>query len=163
MEYNLLKKIEKPLAYFQPNEAALRSPYPSQDFINPGVGNINRDFDIFVPLHCFTNLHCSTKADASESDQVGFGSSAVLPISDAPPKPTSAPLTPLPSSLLKEKLDEDIPDDIKSTNELKRKLVGDDIFNQFMHPEIKTAKLKIEASAVSSPKKSSTKHKFKLH
>ncbi len=162
MEYNLLKKIEKPLGYFQPNEAALRSPYPSQDFINPGVGNINRAFDIFVPLHCYTNLHCSTKAnDASESDQVGFGSAAVSHFSDAPPMATSAPLAPLQSSLVEEKLDQGLPDDIKSTNELKRKLVGDEIFNQFMHPKIKTSKLKIEA--VSSPKKSSRKHKFKLH
>lgn len=163
MEYNLLKKIEKPLTYFQPNEAALRSSYPSQDFVNPGVGNIIRSYDIFVPLHSHDYLHRSRKA--GEPDQVGFGTplpSSEVPFQDPASLQFPTASDPLPSE---DKLNADFPDEIKSTNERKRKLMGDDIFHQLMHPKIKTSKFKIEGQATHGSTKKSvpSKHKFKLH
>jgi hypothetical protein len=164
MEYNLLKTIEKPLTYFRPNEAALQSSFPSQDFVNPGVGNIIKSFSVFVPLHTHDYLHLSQKSN--EADQLGFGSP--LSSSDGPAQAVASSQIPVkyaasPSTLVDTV--SDIPEEIRSTNERKRKLVGEDIFEQFMHPKIKTSKFKIENQGAPRvlPKKSSTEHKFKLH
>lgn len=172
MDYNLLKRIQKPLGFFKPDEAALRSSYPSQDFINPGVGNVNLAYEIFVPIHCHQSQYCSTKAN--ESDQVGFGSpssAATSATSQAPPanslpsaaSSSASAAASSSSSPVDVRQNEVIPEEIRSMNERKRKSVGEDFYNEFMKTKIKTAKLKIKEEPAQSPKKSSTQHKFKLH
>jgi hypothetical protein len=185
MEFNLLKTIEKPLTYFRPNEAILQSPFPSRDFVNPGVGNVIKSYSIFVPLHTYNYLHRLQKTN--EADQLGFGSplsssdgsaagsAQSVAYSRIPEKYTASPSTPLIPADTKLTISSisDIPDEIQSTNDKKRKLVGEDIFEQFMHPKIKTSKLEIEnkvkvapaAAYKVLPKKPSAehKHKFKLH
>jgi hypothetical protein len=184
MEYNLLKTIEKPLSYFRPNEAILQSPFQSRDFVNPGVGNVIKSFSIFVPLHTYDYLHRLQKTN--EDDQLGFGSplsssdgsAQSVAFSRIPEKYTASPSTPLIPADTKLTISSisDIPDEIRSTNDKKRKLVGEDIFEQFMHPKIKTSKLETEnkvkvapAAALLAPKvlpkkrSPEHKHKFKLH
>jgi len=181
MEYTLLKKIERPLACFIPREADLRNPYPSVDFVNPGVGSICKNYSIYVPLYANHLPHGITKVS---NHQIGAGASntepSKVPISRQLPSSTfgrggafisetDKPEAPLSQNLSSE--------DVTSANDKKRKLLGDDdIFNAFMHPKIKTSKVNFgdisdsatgKASALADRVKqkqpTQSKYKFKLH
>ena len=76
MEYNLLKTIENSVGgNFIPNEKYPRlSPYPATDFVNPGLGQISRLYNFYVPLPTNYNLHQINKKITNVSDNLeGFG------------------------------------------------------------------------------------------
>ncbi len=154
MEYNILKSIEDPVGYHRPLLNQLQSPFPNKDYVNPGVGITTRLFDVFVPIYYDKSPHCSTKA----IDQQGFGE---LNNSNKPEDSFGSPLaqniTKIETS--KDQIKEtnqhmkDVSSDekeIEESNLKKRNLLGNDIFQAFMHPVIKTTKLSLGEPA---PKK----------
>jgi len=130
MEFNLLKHIEKPLGHFPPNLHILQSSSHATDFVNPGVGNVNKKYSVFVPLHSAvlpTHTSSKVKSDSSPAlDQKGFGE-----IASKPPAAGD-------SNHKSEKPE----DEVEQLNSRKRKLVGDEIFESFMNPKVKTSVLK---------------------
>lgn len=70
MEYSLLKKSDVFMTMDQ-NDLFLNTSYPSQDFINPGCGNIIKPFCIYVPIYAHQNVYQQQKVN---SNQLGFGS-----------------------------------------------------------------------------------------
>lgn len=171
MEYSLLRTIETPLGYFDPIQSLLQSPYQSIDYINPGLGGLARLYDVYVPIHYTNPPHCSNKI---VTDQQGFGSNNVtsdqnqLQINSQFPTENSTIATeiqdfnessavqreetargskdretlgiPSGNDIANDKGQEEI--DLK--NEKKRKLLGEGVFEAFMHPAVKTAKLSIK-------------------
>ncbi len=153
MEYSILKSIENPISYQTPLLNRLRSPYPNRDYVNPGIGQSARIFDIFVPIFQQKPPHCSNKA----IDQQGFGDSSesikAESSSDLLTKnnnKTDPDAKTFDQRNRNDSIDVDEADeiDVKKANERKRKLLGSEIFDAFMHPVIKTAKLSLK-----SPKK----------
>lgn len=144
MEFNILKTIETPVAYQNPVLSQLHSPYPDRDYVNPGIGGATRIFDVFVPIYYEKPTHCSNKA----VDQQGFG--ALTNLTRLPDQETKTSEQKESEDQLldensKERKDESSKDEpeskIEIENERKRKLLGNDIFEAFMHPVIKTTRL----------------------
>lgn len=62
MEYNLLKTIEGNLGFNRSTSTYPKlTPYPANDFVNPGLGQISRLYSFYVPLHSHYNLHSVSK------------------------------------------------------------------------------------------------------
>ena len=70
MEYNLQKWLE-PTFYSPANN--LISPFPSTDFVNPGIGNVVNLFSTYVPIHSNTMLHPIEKKLDTALMQEGSG------------------------------------------------------------------------------------------
>lgn len=158
MEFNILKSLDSSssIPYQHPLLNQLHSPFQSKDFVNPGIGGSTRIYDVFVPIYYQKPPYCSTKL----VDQQGFGetkeeennsaSSSVKIVKvtkddkddNATKEETNEPLDESP--------DESEPEVL---NQQKRKLLGEDVFEAFMHPVFKTSKISLQASA---PKKIKT-------
>ena len=145
MEYNLLKTIESPLSSAVTNQIIPRlSPYPATDYVNPGLGQISRLYNFYVPLPANYNLHHIKKkvANVNVSENLeGFGKVESDKTND-------------------EQFSQD--EDPIEFNEIKRKRLGEPIQDSFLHPKlIKTNKITFE-SEPSKPKKLSEKSKSTL-
>lgn len=134
MEFNILKKIQQPVSYLQPDLSQLYTSVPNKVFINPGVGNVAKSYSIFVPIYSHSNPHSSNKT----SLQTGFGALDKSNSDKADKGQNEAEPHLSPSSPESE---------IAKFNDRKRQLLGDDIFNSFMHPKIKTGKLELKQPA----------------
>lgn len=144
MEYNLLKTIESPLSSSVTKQIIPRlSPYPATDYVNPGLGQISRLYNFYVPLPANYNLHHIKKKVANVSENLeGFGKAD----SDRTNE--------------EEHISQD--EDPIQFNEVKRKRLGESIQESFLHPKlIKTNKITF-ASETSKPKKPSEKSKSTL-
>ncbi len=164
MEYSLLKTIESPLGYFNPLQSMLQSPYQSTDFVNPGIGGLAKLFDVYVPIPYYTPPYCSNKT----TDQQGFGSTLagataattnIAATSSANPNPQENEQQIFgygepdkPTYMTKEKelgnnttspevKVTDFEKQLRKINDNKRKLIGTEVFEAFMHPSVKTAKI----------------------
>ena len=62
MEYNLLKTIEGNLGLNSASSTYPKlTPFPANDFVNPGLGQISRLYSFYVPLYSQNNLHSVSK------------------------------------------------------------------------------------------------------
>jgi hypothetical protein len=61
MEYNLQKLIEPSFYTPQQNHLQGLTPYPSKDFINPGIGSTIKLYSIYQPIHAPAPLHSIDK------------------------------------------------------------------------------------------------------
>lgn len=158
MEYSLLKQIESPIGFVFPTSTYPQlTPYPAQDFVNPGLGHIARIHSFMVPLHVQDNLH-NIQKQTSElennltteelktnlNDQIGSGDGDDNDI-----------------------LQKQINSDPESFNDRKRQLLGDSVYHTFLHPKkIKIGEMELSSNknndkqTISVPKKKDIKHKF---
>ena len=162
MEYNLLKTIENGIGCpFIPNESFPRlSPFPATDFVNPGLGQISRLHDFYVPLYSNHNLH-EIRKKASLDNLEGSG------VSENDATDSNDQITPNKDNLI-----DQIKQDPVEFNLEKRKRLGSAIQESFLHPKlIKTDTLILKRPMKSDTKKQTTKnelpksivkHKFKL-
>ena len=155
MEYNLLKTIENGIGCpFIPNESYPRlSPFPSTDFVNPGLGQIARLHDFYVPLYSNRHLHEIKKKVSLDNLE---GSGALENVNDT----------------IDETSEEQMKEDPEKFNLEKRKRLGPEIQESFLHPKL----IKTDTIVLKKPDKSETKktkvvnnyptvglkHKFKL-
>ena len=147
MEYNLLKSIESPLSAVVTKQIFPRlSPYPATDYVNPGLGQISRLYNFYVPLPTNYNLHQINKKITNVSDNLeGFG------------KVDSDKTNVEEDSTIGE-------EDPIEFNEIKRKRLGEPIHESFLHPKlIKTDKIQfgdeVPSKAKQLTKKSISKNK----
>lgn len=125
MEYNLQKTIEPNLRmHMCPNSSHPRlTAYPSNNFINPGIGNISKLYSFYVPIHTQSFKHEIKKnvEEKLQTDQLGGGDVDILENA---------------------KSEESV---VQKLNEKKRKLLGDAVFDSFMHPKpFKTKKIELQ-------------------
>jgi hypothetical protein len=73
MEYNLQKLIEPSFFNPQQNHFQALTPYPSKDYINPGIGSTIKLFSIYQPIHAPSPLHSIEKKLDSALMQEGSG------------------------------------------------------------------------------------------
>jgi hypothetical protein len=163
MEYSLLKTIENGIGCpFIPNESYPRlTPFPATDFVNPGLGQISRLHDFYVPLYSNRHLHEKHKKVNNLDNLEGSG------VSENETVDTN-------DQIMKDQdnLVNDLKEDPVSFNLEKRKRLGDAIHESFLHPKlIKTDTLILKKpvkSETTKPQstnhypKSIVKHKFKL-
>jgi hypothetical protein len=129
MEYNLLKQIEPNLG-FLPYAGFSLSSTPAKDFVNPGVGQLSREFNLFVPLSFETKTHMIQKVGEiiNEDDQAGEGEDSndndVMQQDDISVSATNNDENPM------------------EFNEKKRKNLDPGVYESFMNPKkIKIGKL----------------------
>lgn len=164
MDYSLLKTIETPIGYFDPLQSILQSPYQSLDFINPGLGGLAKLFDVFVPIPSFKPPHCSDKTNVN---QQGFGSTLTSDRIDEPniqnsqqeseqqKVSSSLEVNSDPKYLINDNqgakagaekvaIEENEVD--KLNNQDKKRKLGNDVFEAFLHPLVKTAKISLKSA-----------------
>jgi hypothetical protein len=141
MEYNLQKTIEQNLfcRTFPNTSYPSLTPYPAIDYVNPGCGGINKLYSFYVPLFSqhVSSYQIKKQSDINsleiEKEQLGEGNND------------------------EESTNEDV------SNAKKRKLVGESIYDSFMHPKVfKTKKLYLsgnEKSQIEEKEKQSPKSK----
>jgi hypothetical protein len=138
MEYNLQKTIEPNLKmHMCPSSSNPRlTAYPANDFINPGIGNISKLYSFYVPIHTQSFKH-EIKKNGEENlktDQLGGGDVDILQKTES---------------------DETV---LQKLNEKKRKLLGDAVFESFMHPKpFKTKKIELQTETEKQQKNSKPK------
>lgn len=162
MEYNLLKQIEPNIGFLFPSQTHPQlTPYPALDYVNPGLGQVIRIHNFMVPLHTQDSLHLIQKENDLEdnlklnelqqqlNDQVGSG------LEDFNDK--------------KEKLliQSQIHQSPTELNLKKRKLLGEPIFESFLHPKkVKIGEMNLSSNESKKTtigkgaKTSSVKHNF---
>jgi hypothetical protein len=136
MEYRLLKSIEPSQGILIPKETLPRlTPYPANNCVNPGLGQIARLYSFYVPLYSNPNLHSISKHEADVEpmnveplNQEGKGEDSTL---DNTPQLQN---------------DNELKDESNLNpidfNEKKRKLMGTAVHESFLHPKIiKTDKI----------------------
>ena len=131
MEYNLQKTIEPNLLmHSMPNSTyPSLSAYPATDYVNPGIGQISKLYSFIVPLHNHQFQHeirkSSKEDDLTESnEQLGAGE-----------KDSEVKI-------------------LDKLNEKKRKLLGDGVYDSFMHPKaFQTKKVFLNADQVGGESK----------
>jgi hypothetical protein len=155
MEHNLQKNIGSSfLAPIANSTYPILSSFPANDFVNPGLGQISRLYSFYVPL--FNNNQSTYKIEkeiASENiEQLGAGNGV--------------------TNKTKEVDNSNDIDDPISFNEQKRKRLGDDVFDSFMHPKfVKTKKISIQNNPThlkktkshSEKKTKNVNHQFKFY
>lgn len=160
MEYSLLKQIETPIGYLFANSTYPHlTPYPAQDFVNPGLANVARIHNFMVPLHVQDNLHNIKKQITEISELEGNLTTEEL------------------KTNLKDQIgtgDDDNDNDIiqkqinsdpETFNERKRMLLGDSVYQSFLQPKkLKIGEIKldspIKAKTTSNKPQKELKHKF---
>ncbi len=165
MEFNILKSIETPIAYQYPALSQLLSPFQSKDYVNPGIGGVTQLFDVYVPIFYEKPPYCSIK----KLDQEGFGAltkssnaenstDVSLAIDDHfnEKKEVAENKINANQNTVDNNRTESIrgtkgpigldDKEIESTNERKRKLMGNDVFDAFLHPVFKTTKLALKSA-----------------
>ena len=165
MEYNLLKTIEGGIGCpFIPNESYPRlSPFPSTDFVNPGLGQIARLHDFYVPLYSNRHLHEIKKKVSLDNLE---GSGAVENENDS-------------MNETETETDDQMKEDPEKFNLENGKRLGPEIQDSFLHPKlIKTNKIVFETATKAKQSKSlpkdaklnmsnsfvkSPKHKFQFY
>ena len=70
MDYNLQKWIEPSFLVPQNNQI---TPYPSTDFVNPGIGCVARLYSFYEPMHSQSNTHTIEKKPDPALLQEGTG------------------------------------------------------------------------------------------
>ena len=157
MEYNLLKTIESSIGgQFVPNETYPRlSAYPANDFVNPGLGQICRLHEFYVPLYAQPNLHAKQKKEPLENlEGSGNDEKAVENV----------------DQITTEDISDQMKEDPIEFNLEKRKRLGSAIHDSFLHPKlIKTDLISLKKpnrgkkpkETVITPK-APVKHKFKF-
>ena len=152
MEYNLRKTIEPSLQrIFTPSTSFthLLTPFPARDFVNIGLGNTSRQYSFYLPMHTQPDVHTKAKKDSLNNENVQEGGSET---SNDELIDESKDIT----HVLKKSqplFNEDNPIEY---NERKRKLMGDDIHDSFLHPSfVKTSKITFPSTATKSVKKPS--------
>lgn len=189
MEYSLLKTIESPLGYFDPLQAMLQSPYQSIDFVNPGLGGLAKLYDVYVPIPYLNPPHCSNKT----TDQQGFGATSSQEVDQSKVETEIINEAPKLSNDKEDSqdlvADPEVEEDksfetkLAKIHDRKRKLLGTEVFEAFLHPLVKTTKLSVKSTkeennlgnqkeqpkakkslptAKISTKVPPTKHKFKI-
>ena len=157
MEYNLLKTIEGGIGCpFIPNESYPRlSPFPSTDFVNPGLGQIARLHDFYVPLYSNRHLHEIKKKVSLDNLE---GSGAVENENDS-------------MNETETETDDQMKEDPEKFNLEKRKRLGPEIQESFLHPKLiktdtfllkKPVKSEANKTKVTTNNAVASKHKFKL-
>lgn len=139
MEYSLLKQVEPNIGFFFPSDThPILSPYPALDYVNPGLAQVVRIHNFMVPLHTQDTLHMIQKEIELQNSikmneeidqlntQVGSGD-------------TEDEKTLIASQIAQDPV---------TLNEKKRKIMGEPIFESFVHPK----KLKIGELVLSTKK-----------
>ena len=144
MEYNLQKKIEPNLLPQMPNSTyPVLTSYPAFDYINPGLGQISRLYSFYVPLFNDSNVHKIEKEiNGNESNQSGAGKNEIETTQIGTGKNDE-------TSEIQLKND-DLIEDPEKFNERKRKILGDGLFDSFLHPK---TPFKIKKISLEKPKK----------
>lgn len=135
MDYSLLKSIERPPFYLFPRQRRYNLPSnPHVDYINPGLGFVSKVYDFYQPLYSRNSIHCIKKKDNFEAEtnaenQEGKG------LED---EETS-------QNEMVEKNDQNVNDKVvemkDETINKNRKRLSEGVYEAFMHPKIKSAKL----------------------
>jgi tRNA U38,U39,U40 pseudouridine synthase TruA len=132
MEYNLLKTIEPSfMASMMPSSThPILTNSPAIDFVNPGFSHISRLYSFYVPLHNDSNIYKIQKQadNESEIEQTGSGNQISETAKNVPDNEIQ--------------FDDNNPEKF---NEKKRKLLGEKVFDSFMHPKkFKTKTISLE-------------------
>lgn len=169
MEYSLLKQITPQLPYLEPHFYARLTSVPSKDFVNPGVGQVIKLYEFYVPLAATNNPYKISKIDLNQKiNQEGFGGDQVEP-KDNEVKASEVSLQSNNSNL-----DNNIENGVVTpttsngvgtpTTSSAIKL-SEGIVESFQHPKIKVGKIVIDKDPYkikSKMSKSLKKHKFNV-
>jgi len=143
MEYRLLKTIESSQPLLLPKETMPRlTPYPANNCVNPGLGQIARLYSFYVPLYSKSHLHeiHKNKPNVEEAhlslNQEGKGQEEKIQTALETPE----------NSETKNEDDELNPIEF---NERKRKQLGSAIQESFLHPKV----IKTDTILLQKPKK----------
>jgi hypothetical protein len=153
MEYNLLKTIEPSLQRIftsSPSFSHMLTPFPAHDFVNPGLGNICRQYSFYMPIHTIHDVHTKSKQESQNEEnlQLGSGESKNNETNEVINDTNDTMKSNL-EELLKQSKPLVNSDNPVEYNERKRKQMGDEIHQSFLHPNfVKTSKIIID-----SPKK----------
>jgi hypothetical protein len=166
MEYQLLKTIEHSQSVIIPKETLPRlTPFPANNCINPGLGQIARLYSFYVPMYSRPNLHSVSKniPNVEPIEQEGKGETET----DIEPSSENDTVT--------ESINSDNEGDLNPIeyNERKRKLMGSAVQDTFLHPKmIKTNTIVLSKTTVKNEKKTKLlkdasekhvpKHKFQF-
>jgi hypothetical protein len=150
MEYNLQKTIETGMfGHRIPNSTYPRlTEYPAIDYVNPGLGQVSRLFSFYVPLYAESSSHQIKKTNNKETEEIeqqGMGDV--------------------------EEIQKTVNEDDIVSNNKKRKLMDNGVYDSFMNPSFKTKKvfLKNEPQKPYTEKKEvlktkkSMQHKFQFY
>lgn len=139
MDYSILKQLE-PLPYYMfPKQRHFSLPSnPHIDYVNPGVGFATKIHDFYLPIFGQNYKYSIQKKDSNDieisiSNQEGKG----IDEEDLEPKDLDKKLN-VESSVSLPNASKEL-DNSKPTHAKKR--LNDGIYEAFMHPKIKTAKL----------------------
>ena len=145
MEYSNLREIESSIGFVEPSMGFRLTSTPAFDYVNPGVGQVSSEDSIYVPIYSNNSPYAIEKIGSSNQDGEG-AKSEDIEMQKGDPESVTNPL---------------------EYNEKKRKLMGTDIHESFLHPKkIKTAKLTLPSAGKGKSeihvKKTLQSHKFKL-
>jgi hypothetical protein len=152
MEYKLLKTIETNQMNLIPKQPLPRlTPYPSDNCVNPGLGQIARLYSFYVPLYSRSNLHTIKKHEPNVEavNQEGKGNETDEDLKNENPTFSQN--------------ESDLQNDNNLTpldyNERKRKLMDLGVHESFLHPKlIKTDKIVFSKSHVKTDSKELNKN-----
>lgn len=156
MDYTLLKQITPQLPYLQPHSPYVRlTSMPARDLINPGIGQVIRLYDFYVPLAAAThNPYEIQKSDVADKkiDQEGYGDKQESESKNSENLESSA--------LLPTDIEKDNSNEVEEPK-IETKL-DDGLLTSFQHPKIKVGKLVIERSDTEPVKKTPLKKNLKI-
>lgn len=140
MDYSLLRTIENPPFYIFPRQRRFNLPSnPHIDYINPGIGFVTKAYDFYVPLFAKNFQYPIEKKDEALEDidlqkgvesgekQEGKGLANDIDVE-----------TNVDDS---EKLEAEKDKNSENTIHKNKKRLSEGVFEAFMHPKIKSAKL----------------------
>ena len=132
MEYNLLRTIEAQIGYPGTSSAFPQlTPFPANDFVNPGLGQISRLYSFYVPLYSNCNSSTQIKKKVDIDNLEGSGNVVENSNEDRTNFQQETEIDPQETEL-----------DPLEFNEIKRKRMGSPVQETFLHPKlIKTDKI----------------------
>lgn len=163
MEYRLALTMNAEGDFFGLNAVTNLINTPSYDYVNPGLGQITRLYDLYTPIHAnnapFTIKKIDNDNDNNEqSEQAGKGVAEDIDEKSSDDSEQAAPNSSFPVAMNLEK-SEIMPNE----NILKRK-IDSGILESFQFPKIKVGKITLNSSNKTAQPKNSQKkgHKFSV-
>lgn len=160
MDYTILRNITPlPSFVFNTQRRFDLPKNPSIDYVNPGIGFVTKIFDFYVPLYSQNYSYAIEKKD-NDGDEI------INDIIDAEKQAGKGEPENIAEAIDESNnVERDQNESVQSSNKNKKRL-DDGIFESFMHPKIKTAKIEFNSekkiSKIKNNGNKSVKHKFNI-
>lgn len=151
MDYSLLKTITPQLSYMQNTNSCIvhLTSTPARDLINPGIGQLTRLYNFYVPIHYASqNPYKVKKYDAQaskENNQEGFGQTDDVDNVLIETKDNSNEINDQTNTNLSNETFTDINNSESTSNEMPDEKMDEGVKQSFEYPKIKVGKLMISS------------------